>query len=92
MGKIATAVWRVVQVAILGATYGIARYGPKEGFTARLGWFGCFVLMYTVALFGLFVWSRILYPLFFTPLLKLPQVPVRQNALHLQYQHGLIGL
>ncbi|KAJ5281822.1 cytochrome P450 [Penicillium angulare] len=67
-------VWKLIQIAIVGATYAVARYGPDEGFTARVGWLGCFSILESIALFGYFVYARIIWPLYLTPLTKLPQV------------------
>jgi hypothetical protein len=75
----ATEMWRLIQLAVVAATYGLVQYGPRSGFIgflARSGYFGCFAILYSTAFTLSLIYSRILWPLWLSPLNKLPHPKV----------------
>ncbi|KAJ5673475.1 cytochrome P450 [Penicillium longicatenatum] len=66
-------IWQLAQIAVVVATYGLVHHGPKEGFFARAGYLGCFSILYSAFLFALVIYTRIMRPLWLSPLTKLPQ-------------------
>jgi uncharacterized membrane protein len=70
-------IWQLAQIAVVVATYGLVHHGPKEGFFARAGYLGCFSILYFAFLFALVIYTRIMRPLWLSPLTKLPQPKVR---------------
>ncbi|KAJ5523892.1 cytochrome P450 [Penicillium frequentans] len=66
-------IWQFAHIAVAGGTYALVHHGPQEGFFARAGYMGCFPILYSAFLFALVVYSRILTPLWLSPLTKLPQ-------------------
>lgn len=68
-------------IAVIVGTYTLVQHGPKEGFFARAGYMGCFSILYSAFLFTLVIYSRILTPLWLSPLTKLPQPKVRPTEI-----------
>ena len=68
--------WQLIQLAIVPATYGLVRYGSPWNVAARAGFVGCFAILSGILFVVRFVWARILWPIWFSPLTKLPQPKV----------------
>lgn len=68
--------WRFTQLAVVAATYGLVQNGPKSGFIASAGYLGCFIILYISAFMVWLIWSRVLTPVWLSPLNKLPQPKV----------------
>lgn len=74
-------IWQFAQVAVVVATYALVHHGPKDGFFARAGYIGCFSILSSAFLFMLVIYSRILTPLWLSPLTKLPQPKARPTEI-----------
>lgn len=74
-------IWQFAQIAVVGGTYALVQHGPQEGFFARAGYIGCFSILYSAFLLALVIYSRILTPLWLSPLTKLPQPKVRPTEI-----------
>ncbi|KJZ72371.1 hypothetical protein HIM_08297 [Hirsutella minnesotensis 3608] len=65
--------WPLTHLAIVAVTIGLWRYGPQSLPVVRFGLLGCFAILYAAGFAIWLVYARFIWPLWLSPLTKLPQ-------------------